>query len=54
MIWVALLVRWGLNILALIVVEWLFSGVEIGGWGPLLLGAAIVSRQHDHQAVSRV
>ena len=43
MIWVALLVRWGLNILALIVVEWLFSGVEIGGWGPLLLGAAILT-----------
>ena len=43
MLWVALLVRWGLNILALIVVEWLFSGVQIGGWGPLLLGAAILT-----------
>ena len=43
MIWVALLVRWGLNTLALIVVEWMFSGVEIGGWGPLLLGAAILT-----------
>ena len=43
MIWIALLIRWGLNILALIVVEWLFSGVTIDGWGPLLLGAAILT-----------
>ena len=43
MIWVALLIRWGLNTLALIVVDWLFSGVDIGGWGPLLLGAAILT-----------
>jgi putative membrane protein len=43
MIWVALLVRWGLNILALIVVEWVFSGVSIDGWGSLLLGAAILT-----------
>ena len=43
MIWVALLIRWGLNILALIVVDWLFSGVSIDRWGPLLLGAAILT-----------
>jgi len=42
-IWVALLIRWGLNILALIVVDWLFSGVSIDRWGPLLLGAAILT-----------
>jgi putative membrane protein len=42
-IWVALLVRWGLNILALIVVDWLFSGVSIDRWGSLLLGAAILT-----------
>jgi putative membrane protein len=43
MIWVALLIRWGLNVLALIVVDWLFDGVTIGRWGPLLLGAAILT-----------
>jgi hypothetical protein len=30
MIWIALLIRWGINILALIVVDWMFSSVEIG------------------------
>jgi putative membrane protein len=42
-IWIALLIRWGLNILALIVVDWMFDGVTIDGWGPLLLGAAILT-----------
>ena len=42
MIWVALLIRWGLNILALIVVDWMFSSVEIGRWGSVLLGAAVL------------
>ena len=36
---VRLLVLWGINVLALIVVDWLFDGVEIGRWGSLLLGA---------------
>ncbi|MGH3085015.1 MAG: phage holin family protein [Gaiellaceae bacterium] len=36
------LIGWGVNILALIVVDWLFDGVEIGRWGPLLLGAAVL------------
>jgi putative membrane protein len=40
---VALLVRWGINTLALIVVDWMFGGVTIGRWGPLLLGAAILT-----------
>jgi putative membrane protein len=40
---VALLVRWGLNTLALIVVDWMFNGVTIGRWGPLLLAAAILT-----------
>jgi putative membrane protein len=31
------------NVLALIVVDWLFDGVTIGRWGPLLLGAAILT-----------
>jgi putative membrane protein len=40
---VALLIRWGINVLALIVVDWMFSGVTIERWGPLLLGAAILT-----------
>ena len=43
MIWVAVLVRWGINTLALIVVDWMFSGISIGRWGPLLLAAAILT-----------
>jgi putative membrane protein len=39
---VSALVGWGVNIVALIVVDWLFDGVEIGRWGPLLLGAAVL------------
>jgi putative membrane protein len=39
---VRLLVYWGLNVLALIVCDWLFDGVTIGGWGPLLIGAAVL------------
>jgi putative membrane protein len=42
-IFVALLVRWGINTLALIVVDWMFSGVAIERWGPLLLAAAILT-----------
>ena len=37
-----LLVGWGINVLALIVADWIFGGVEIGRWGPLLLGAAVL------------
>ena len=43
MLLVAILVRWGLNVLALIVVDWMFSGVTIGRWGSLLLAAAILT-----------
>jgi putative membrane protein len=39
---VGALVGWGVNIVALIVVDWLFDGVDIGRWGPLLLGAAVL------------
>jgi putative membrane protein len=39
---VAALVGWGVNIVALIVVDWLFDSVEIGRWGSLLLGAAVL------------
>jgi putative membrane protein len=37
MIWIALLIRWGVNVLALIVVDWMFDSVSIGRWGSLLL-----------------
>lgn len=43
MIWVALLIRWGINALALIVVDWMFGGVSIELWWPLLLAAAILT-----------
>jgi putative membrane protein len=39
---ISALVGWGVNIVALIVVDWLFDGVEIGRWGPLLVGAAVL------------
>jgi len=36
------LIGWGVNIVALLVIDWLFDGVEIGRWGSLLLGAAVL------------
>lgn len=39
---VGALIGWGVNIVALIVIDWLFGSVEIGRWGPLLLGAAVL------------
>jgi putative membrane protein len=38
---VGVLVAWGVNIVVLLVVDWVFDGVEIGRWGSLLLGAAV-------------
>jgi putative membrane protein len=43
MIFVTVLIRWGINVLALIVVDWMFDGVSIGRWGSLLLAAAILT-----------
>lgn len=43
MLLVRFLVLWGVNTLALIVVDWMFSGVTIGLWGSLLLGAAVLT-----------
>ncbi len=40
---IRLLIRWGINVLALIVVDWMFDGVTIGRWGSLLLGAAVLT-----------
>ncbi len=35
------LVAWGVNVVILIVIDWLFDSVAIGRWGPLLIGAAV-------------
>jgi putative membrane protein len=37
------LIGWGVNIVALIVVDWLFGSVDIGRWGSLLLGAGVLA-----------
>jgi putative membrane protein len=36
------LVGWGVNIVALLVIDSLFDGVAIGRWGSILLGAAVL------------
>jgi putative membrane protein len=38
---VALLVQWGINVLALLVADWAFDGFSIERWGPLLLAGAV-------------
>ena len=38
---VRLLVAWGVNILALMVADWVFSGFTLARWGPLLLAGAV-------------
>ena len=43
MLLVRLLVLWGINVLALIVVDWMFDGVSIGRWFSLLLGAFVLT-----------
>ena len=40
---VRLLVLWGINTLALIVVDWMFSSVSIGRWGSLLVGSLVLT-----------
>jgi putative membrane protein len=39
---VSALVGWGINIVALIVIDGLFDSVEIGRWWPVLVGAAVL------------
>jgi len=41
-IWARLAIVYGINVLALIVVDWLFDGVRIDRWGPLLIGALVL------------
>jgi putative membrane protein len=40
---VRLAVLWGVNVLALIVVDWAFDSVTIGRWGSLLVGALVLT-----------
>jgi len=40
---VRFLILWAINVLALIVVDWMFSSVTIGRWGSLLWGALILT-----------
>lgn len=39
---VSALVGWGINIVALIVIDSIFDSVEIGRWGSVLIGAAVL------------
>jgi putative membrane protein len=39
---VSALVGWGINIVALLVVDEIFDSVEIGHWWPVLIGAAVL------------
>jgi putative membrane protein len=42
-IWgVRILVAWGINILALLVADWMFSGFSIERWGPIVLAGAVL------------
>jgi putative membrane protein len=38
-----LLLAWVANIVALAVADWIFDSVQIDGWGPLLIGAAVLA-----------
>ncbi len=43
MIWgVRVLVAWGINVLALLVADWMFSGFTVGRWGPIILAGAVL------------
>jgi putative membrane protein len=39
---ISALLGWGVNIVALLVVDAIFDGVSIGRWGSILLGAAVI------------
>ena len=43
MVWgVRVLVAWGINVLALLVSDWLFDGFSIERWGPVILAGAVL------------
>jgi putative membrane protein len=39
---VRILVAWGINILALLVADWMFSGLTVERWGPIILAGAVL------------
>ena len=39
---VSTLLGWGVNIVALLVIDEIFDSIEIGRWGSILLGAAVL------------
>jgi putative membrane protein len=39
---VSALLGWGVNIVALLVIDSIFDGIHIGRWGSVLLGAAVL------------
>jgi putative membrane protein len=39
---VSALLGWGVNIVALLVIDAIFDSIEIGRWGSILLGAAVL------------
>jgi putative membrane protein len=43
---VSALLGWGVNIVALLVIDAIFDSVEIGRWGSILLGAAVLALAH--------
>ena len=38
---VGVLIAWGVNIVILLVIDWLFDSIQIERWGSILLGAAV-------------
>jgi putative membrane protein len=40
---VGVLIAWGVNIVILLAIDWLFGSVQIGRWGSVLLGAAVLA-----------
>ena len=43
-----LLLAWLANIVSLAVADWIFDGVTIDGWWPLVLGAAVLGLSLIH------
>jgi putative membrane protein len=39
---VRILVAWAINVLALLVADWLFSGFSIDRWGPVIFAGAVL------------
>jgi putative membrane protein len=38
---IGVLIAWAVNVVILLVIDWVFDSVEIGGWGSILIGAAV-------------